>query len=81
MIYAYLTVKNLFFRCCDPVNIKDTIESFTDNKKRLHEPDIETPEEDEEETKDEKVVFYTKDMTGDPFAVLGVNIPSFYGGF
>jgi hypothetical protein len=80
MIYAYLTVKNLFFRCCDPVNIKDTIESFTETKKRLH--DIENPNEDnDEETKEETVVFYTKDMTGDPFAVLGVNIPSYYGGF
>ena len=30
MIYAYLTIKNLFCRCCDPINIKDIIESFTE---------------------------------------------------
>lgn len=39
MIYTYLTIKNLFCRCCDPINIKDMIESFTETKsgaKRLH---------------------------------------------
>ncbi len=35
---------------------------------------------DEEESK-ETVVFNTVDMETNPFALLGVNIPSFYGGF
>lgn len=30
MIYTWLTVRHLFFSCCDPVNIKDIIESFTE---------------------------------------------------
>ena len=65
MIYTWLTVRHLFFSCCDPVNIKDIIESFTE----------ETQEGNSEP------VFTARDLPTDPIAMLGVNIPSFYGGF
>jgi K+ transporter len=70
MIYTWLTLRHVLFRCCNPINIKDIVESFTENRAG----------ESQEEIKEE-VVFHTKDMKTNPFALLGVNIPSYYGGF
>ena len=64
MIYAYLTIKNLFCRCCNPINIKDTIESFTETQggvKRYHRGGTtsETEDEDNDEESKENLVFNT----------------------
>jgi len=64
-IYAWLSVKSLFFRCCDPVNIKDIVESCIEYNS----------------LGEEHVVFNSREMPTNPFSMIGVNIPSFYGGF
>jgi hypothetical protein len=55
----------MFCRCLSPVNVKDIIESFSEI----------THEEEEE-----KEIFKTRSIPTNPFSMLGVNIPSFYGG-
>jgi hypothetical protein len=64
MIYTWLTIKNVFLKCYDRPNIKNLIDSFT-----------------EEENNNTKTVFSMSDIQTNPFAMLAVNIPSFYGGY
>jgi hypothetical protein len=71
ILYSYLSVKHMIFRCRSTYRIRDIIKCFS-------EPTISTPENSEKPQ--ESVVFDTSDFTGNPVNFVGTNIPSFYGG-
>lgn len=61
----------MFCRCFSPVNMKDIIESFSE---------VMVSDGGAVAVEEEKEVFKTRDIPSNPFSMLGVNIPSFYGG-
>lgn len=64
ILYSYLSVRHMFFRCRRSYRIGDIIKCFSEPTNFA----------------EDNVVLETKDFTGNPVNLVGTNIPSFYGG-
>jgi hypothetical protein len=84
-------VKHLFCRCFNPFRVADVIESFSDcnsaqakDFKALDEESDNigsaTASQQEEDERENNVVFETRHFTSPPLVLVGANIPSIYGG-